>query len=114
MTIRKLEKAQWRPFLDGVSRLLEGKTAEIEVASLDLGDQIQAEWLPLLGISYDPNDDVVEVALEGLDHLIQQPREIYLDDGSTGLTSLEIVDAQGARQIVKLKDQLLLPAASGR
>jgi hypothetical protein len=38
--------------------------AEIEVASLDLGDQIQAEWLPLIGITYDPNDDVVEVALD--------------------------------------------------
>ena len=31
---RKLEKAQWRPFLDTVSKLLEAKEAEIEVASL--------------------------------------------------------------------------------
>jgi hypothetical protein len=43
---RKLEKAQWRPFLDTLSKLLEAKEAEIEVASLDLGDQVQAEWLP--------------------------------------------------------------------
>ena len=63
MATRKLEKAQWRPFLDTVSKLLEAKQAEIEVASLRLGDQVEAEWLPLLGITYDPNDDVVEVAL---------------------------------------------------
>jgi hypothetical protein len=109
---RKLEKAQWRPFLDTVSKLLEAKEAEIEVASLDLGDQVQAKWLPLIGIAYDPNDDVVEVALDGLDHMIHRPREIYVDNGVGGLTSLEIVDADGVRQIVKLKDQLLLPGPS--
>jgi hypothetical protein len=76
----KLDKKQWRAFFDGVTSMLEGKRAEIEVASLRLGDQIEAEWLPLLGISHDPKDDVVEVALEGLDHLIPKPREIYIDD----------------------------------
>ena len=108
--IRKLEKPQWRPFLDAISKLLEAKEAEIEVASLKLGDQVQAEWLPLIGITYDPGDDVVEVALDGLDHLIYRPREIYLDNGGGGLASLEIVDADGVRQIVKLRDELLLPA----
>jgi hypothetical protein len=110
MTIRKLEKPEWRPFLDIVSKLLEAKEAEIEVASLDLGDQVVAEWLPLLGISYDPKDDIVEVALDGVDHLIRGPREIYLEDGAEALTSIEIIDANDAKQIVKLKDKLMLPA----
>jgi hypothetical protein len=110
MTIRKLEKPEWRPFLDIVSKLLEAKEAEIEVASLDLGDQVVAEWLPLLGISYDPRDDIVEVALDGVDHLIRGPREIYLENGAEALTSIEIVDANDAKQIVKLKDKLMLPA----
>jgi hypothetical protein len=110
MTIRKLEKPEWRPFLDIVSKLLEAKEAEIVVASLDLGDQVVAEWLPLLGISYDPKDDIVEVALDGVDHLIRGPREIYLENGAEALTSIEIVDANDAKQIVKLKDKLMLPA----
>lgn len=83
--------------------------AEVEVASIDLGDQIQAEWVPLLGVAYDPRDNALEVALDGLDHMIHKPREIYVDDGAAGLTSLEIVDADGVRQIIKLKDQLKLP-----
>jgi hypothetical protein len=110
MSLRKLEKPEWRPFLDTVSRLLTGKVAEIEVASLKLGDQVEAEWLPLIGIAYDPKNDLVEVALEGLDHLIYRPREIYLENGASKLTSLDIVDADGVHQIVKLKDQLALPA----
>jgi hypothetical protein len=110
MTIRRLEKPEWRPFFDTMSEILEAKVAEVEVASLDLGDRRQAEWLPLIGITYDPRDDAVEIALDGVDHMIRKPREIYLDDGAAGLTSLEIVDADGVRQIVKLKDQLMLPA----
>ena len=112
MTTRKLDKKQWRTFFDAVSTTLEGKEAEIEIASLRLGDQVEAEWLPLLGIAYDPNDDIVEVALEGLDHLIPKPREIYVEDASGELVALEIIDADDVRQIVKLRDPLMLPAPS--
>jgi len=110
MTIRKLDKKDWRPFFDLVSKMMQGKEAEIEVTSLKLGDQIHAEWLPMHGLTYDPNDDVVEVALEGLDHLIPSPREIYVDDGGELLSSLEIVDADGNKQILNLRDELMLPA----
>lgn len=41
MTTRKLDKREWRPFLDGISKLLEGKQAQIEVVCLCLGDQVQ-------------------------------------------------------------------------
>ena len=110
MTTRKLDKKQWQAFFDGVTTMLEGKQAEIEVASLRLGDQVEAEWLPLIGISYDPEDDIVEVALDGLDHLIHSPREIYLEDGTEGLMALEVVDADDEKQIIKLRDPLMLPA----
>jgi hypothetical protein len=109
MTTRKLDKRQWPTFFDGVTRMLEGERAEIEVVSLRLGDQVEAEWLPLLGIAYDSKDDIVEVALDGLDHLIPKPREIYVEDGAQGLLALEIVDADEVRQIIKLRDPLALP-----
>jgi hypothetical protein len=104
----KLSKEAWRPFLDRVTRSLTGKRAEVEIASLNLGDQIAAERLPIIGISYDPNDDIVEVALEGYDHLINAPREIHpkRDDGQ--LSAIEIVDADFTRHIVKLSDPLAL------
>jgi Family of unknown function (DUF5335) len=110
MTTRKLDKKEWHAFFDGVTRMLEGKQAEIEVTALHLGDQVAAAWLPLIGITYDPADDIVEVALEGLDHLIAKPREISIEDGSEGIVALEIIDADDVRQIVKLRDPLMLPA----
>ena len=112
MATRKLDKKEWRSFFDRFSTTLEGKQAEIEVVSLRLGDQVEAHWLPLLGIAYDPNDDIVEVALEGLDHLIPKPRELYVEEGSGGLVALEIVDSDDVKQIIKLRDPLMLPAPS--
>jgi hypothetical protein len=113
MTIRKLDKKEWKLFFDRVSKIMEGKQAEIEVASLTLGDQLEAEWPPLIGLTYDPKDDVFEVALEGVDHLISKPREIYVDGSPVELNGLEVIDAEGVKQIVKLRDPLMLPAPHG-
>jgi len=110
MMTQKIDKPHWRPFLEWISKGLDGKRAEIEIASLDLGDQVQAEWVPLIGLTYDPKSDAVEVALDGLDHMIRRPRELYYAELNGGLSSLEVVDAEGVRQIVKLKDPLMLPA----
>jgi hypothetical protein len=107
---RQLEKSQWRAYFDRMSKALVGKRAEIEVASLKLGDQIAAEWLPLLGISYDPKNDLIEIALDGVDHLIRKPGEVYVEENGLELSSLEVIDAEGARQIVVLRDSLMLPA----
>lgn len=52
----------------------------------------------------------MEVILEGLDHMIQKPREIYVEDGTVGLESVEIIDADGIKQIVKLRNALMPPA----
>ena len=112
MATRKLDKSEWRAFCDRMSKGLVGKQAEIELASLALGSQVQGEWLPLLGIAYDTKNDMMEIALDGLDHLVQRPREFYVDVGAGGMISLEVVDASGIRQIVKLRDPLMLPPVS--
>jgi len=107
---RALVKPEWQSYCDRVSKGLAGERAQIEVTGLTLGDQIAAKWLPLIGITYDPKDDLLEIALEGLDHLIHKPREILVDDGPEGLKSMEIVDSDQNRQIVKLMEPLMLPA----
>jgi hypothetical protein len=91
-----------------MSKVLLGRHAEIEVTGPSFGAHMAAKWLPLLGITYDPKGDLVEIALEGLDHLIHQPREIAVEDGAEGLTAMQIVDADQRRQIVKLREPLML------
>ena len=48
MASRTIPQAEWRTFFDGLADALVGKRVEVEAASLELGDQIVAEWLPLL------------------------------------------------------------------
>ena len=107
-------KAEWREFFDRMSKALTGKWAEIEVASLDLGDQITAEWIPLIGITYDSKDDLFDVALDRYDHLIRHPRQVMVDEADGGLTSVAVVDADGAKQVVRMKQPLMLPATAPR
>ena len=111
MAGRRLAKSEWQSYCDRISKGLTGKRAQIEVTGLGIGDQIQAESLPLFGVTYDPKDDLLEIALEGLDHLIQKPAAISVDDGPEGLIAMEIVDSDGDRQILKLIDPLMLPAS---
>jgi hypothetical protein len=97
-----------------MSNALLGKWAEIEVASLDLGDQIVAESLPMLGITYDSRDDLLDVALDRSNHLIRHPEEIVVEETPTGLASVAVIDREGTRQVVKLKEPLMLPSASSQ
>lgn len=110
MTLQRLEKMQWQRFCDLVSKGIEGKRAEIEIASLETGVQEEARWLPLMGLAYDPNDDIIEILLDGLDHLVVHPRELYVEFGKSGLETMGIVDEHSAWQIVMLREPLMLPA----
>jgi hypothetical protein len=94
-----------------MSNALLGKWAEIEVASLDLGDQIVVEWIPLLGITYDSRDDLLDVALDRSNHLVRHPREILVEQTPAGLASVAVIGDDGARQVVRLKEPLMLPPA---
>ncbi|HEY2446520.1 MAG TPA: DUF5335 domain-containing protein [Rhizomicrobium sp.] len=106
--IRKIEKANWQIFLDRLSKELAGNAVEVEVDGLDLGSHIEAEWVPLVGLTYDHKDDLIEIALEGLDHTVRHPRELYVDENGGKVESLGIVEEN--TQIVRFREPLLLPS----
>lgn len=109
MAIRSLDKTQCKNYFERISRELSASSAQIEVAGLAIGDQIESDWSTLRGLSYDPRDDRLDVLLDALDHRIDQPREVYVDDGADGLHSVQVVDADGNRQIIRLREALRLP-----
>jgi hypothetical protein len=113
MTVQRIEQRNWGSFLATFSETLVGKSAEIEVASLELGDQLMAEWSPHLGMSYDPKDDLIMVMVDGLDHMISSPRELCVDADVGRMIGLEIIDGENRRQILKFKDPLTLPSPAG-
>ena len=104
-----MDKSKWIDVCAAVSIGLLGKRAEIEVVSPIDGILIEAHWLPIIGIAYDPAKDELKIMLDGVDHFVFQPREMYLDFGLGGVQSLGILDNENAWQIVLLRDPLMLP-----
>ena len=86
-----------------------GERAEVEIAGLKSGGRIEARWVPLIGITYEPKGDVLEIALERLDHFIHEPRNMVVTDSPEGLESMEVVDFEGSKQVVKLMKPLRYP-----
>jgi hypothetical protein len=108
MSRRPLCRAEWRRYCDRISKQLEGRRAELDVASLNLGDRVEARWLPLVGVVFDARGDVLEVALGSLGHSIFSPREIVLEETERGLVALEIVAADETVETLRFREPLHL------
>lgn len=111
MPLTQLAKTQWQSYFDHFSQRLGTELVEIEVAGLGLGHQVEAEWIPLLGISYDPRSDLVAVVAQGVEHLIRKPVQVHVDRDGEWVNSIEVVDAEGNHHIMTLKQPLSLPAS---
>jgi hypothetical protein len=79
-----------------------------------LGSQVEAEWLRIFSVNYDHKDDIIIIALDGLEHIIHRPNTIFIDDLDGQVTSLEVVDADHTRHLVQLRKPLAQPAIAAR
>jgi hypothetical protein len=110
MAVKKLEKANWGRYFDRVSKNIPLELAEIRVSSLNLGNQVSAEWLRIFGVTYDHKDDILVISLDGFEHIIHRPETIYADESHGELSSLEAIDTSGVKHLLLLRKPLSLPA----
>ncbi len=116
MSYEKIDRSNWRAFFDSTSKVLEGKPAQLEIVALDVGDQLDAEQLRLGGLTYEPSDNALYVALEGpgdahFDHVIASPEEVYIELREDGLSQIAVIDHEGRKQFVQFQRLLALPAS---
>lgn len=109
MAIRSVNKEQRQAYFELLNRQLGATEAQIEIGGGQLGSQRQTDWLTLMGLSYDPRSDTMEISVENIDHWVTHPREIYVDDDIDGLRSIEIIDQDDNKQIIRLRQPLKLP-----
>lgn len=114
MATQEIRKDHLEDYFNHFSTIMPAELVEIEVAGLDIGDQVEAEWLPLNGISYDPKDDAVVVDLgDGrIEHLISRPVEVVVDEGVSGINSISIRDGDDKLHVLRLKEPRALPSAA--
>jgi len=108
MSERVVERDEWAALAGGLSRQLKGAQVEIEVAALGFGDQIQTEWVPILGLAYDPKDDIFEVVVAGLDHIIHDPESLVIQMEGAVAHNLAIGTKGGDRHILRFREPLRL------
>ena len=108
MTTKKLERTQWKSYFNETARSLETKQVEIEISGPHIGDQIEAEWVPLNGLSYDDRGNYFDVATSRLNHRIADVKTISVEQDISGIKSMELVDGDGNHQILRFKPPLAL------
>ena len=107
-TTKQLPRAEWKDYFDRFTRAhLEDDTpgaATLEVVSPSFGDQVEASGVRLLGLAYDPKSNALEVALEGIDHLVFEPKEIWILEEEPGLiATIEVVERDGGKEIIYVR-----------
>jgi hypothetical protein len=108
VSIRALTRSEWRRFCDNVSKAIAGRSVELDVTSLNLGEKVEARWLPLLGMVFDARGDVLEIALDGIGHSILSPRELLLEETERGLVAIEIVGTGDTVETLRFREPLRL------
>jgi hypothetical protein len=104
-----VEQSKWAAAANQLSRAIHGQPARLEIADETLGDQVAVEWAPLEGVAYDPKDDLFEIQLEGVDHLVSHPRVFTIREREGMTDSFAVIDGQGAQHIVQLREPIALP-----
>jgi hypothetical protein len=115
----ELPRQAWHDFFELLTKEHEASEVVIEVVSLDFGDQVEAERLPLSYIEYDHKDDVFIVGVGGkdsrypvvLDHIVPHPERILVDSTiATMAMAIDVIDSDGRQTIITLRRVPALPA----
>ena len=110
MAIRRLERAEWAEFCARASRNYLGKAVEVEVLSAAIGCQVEVHGLPLIGLSYDSKNDLIELFVGELAHFIRTPRRFYVDEDPLGVICFHVIDVDDTRRVITLHEPPMLPA----
>ena len=105
---KRIPKDQLADYFDTFSRrfLMRGspEAVDIELVGPELGDQFVTTGARLLGVDYDNHTNALEIQLESGDRRVYDSREVWtIEDPDGFISSMEIVLADGTRQIVTIK-----------
>lgn len=108
MAIKEIEKNEWQNYFDTFSKkyLKDEEPEYVEITVLDdsAGAQLESNWMPLRGITYDDKNDLLEIELDKLKRLIRHPEKIYVDEADTGwLLSFEVIQRDGTKDIIETR-----------
>lgn len=107
---REIPRDEWQAYFEDFSRNQPDYLVRMEILGGELGAETQSEGTHLAAIVYDRKDDIVVIGLDGaadpipeeVEHVIDRPLKITVDDAGEGEISFEIEDAEGTRTVLRL------------
>jgi len=113
---REIPTESWIDFFDGFSRRHEGWLVDVHVLG-ELGAQVEAEKLPLQGISADhDNKDISIATVRGgkiFEHFIVHPVHVRVEEENGAENAVEIESSQGDRTLVTFRSAVPPEAVDG-
>ncbi len=94
---------EWEEYLDNLSKKIKAmdEAVEIDIVAPSVLEEKEAKRLKLSGISFDPKDRVLSIFCEVLDHLINKPQEVCVEEENGAVSSLRVTDGSGLEHIIK-------------
>jgi hypothetical protein len=106
----EIPREDWQAYFEDFSRNQPDYLAKMEILGSELGAETEAEGTHLAAITYDRKDDIVVIGLDGaadetaeeVEHVIDKPLKITVDETGDGEIAFEIEDAEGTRTVLRL------------
>lgn len=115
-----IEKADWATFCDDFAKVHHGYEARLEIVGRAFGDQLEAAWLPLAGLSYDSHHNQFFVTVGGMNseypvhltHAVDSPTKLHVKPAGQGdISSILIVSSDKTELLIHLRCQPKLTMA---
>lgn len=114
MSTQNILKANWKSYLDDYSKHILSEVVELDVESLELGDQIEAEWTRLKGLSYDPKNDTLYIFTDAIRHFIAHPKNIWIVEDAGKISTIQIEDAAEVKHLINVRSAASIKAHADR
>jgi len=120
--MREVPREEWVSYLDTFSRQHEGWLVTIEVLGTEIGAQVEAQELPLEGITAElkaGGEDVITIILGGgsrgrVTHNVPQPTHVRIEQTESGADmTLQIESGGGVTTLVRFRSAMLPEMVDG-
>lgn len=117
----EIPREAWADYLNALSNREHDHPVRIRIEGTEVGDQVLADSMPLVGISMELKGsaaNAIEVTLahedqQNMTHMIQTPEHLYVEAGADGnVMVLDIEDKARVKTLIFFDRYLELPAGS--
>jgi len=100
MGVRVLPKSDWSTFFSELHKEVEGKEIKIEIIGETLGDQVLVRSATLIGATYEPREDALEISVKGMTHVVDRPQKISVLDENGTVCAIDVIDIGARHQLM--------------